>query len=75
MGSGIIVSSKAVHQYEIMNLRLRSKRKTESTREQYLTMLALEMVTNYIYTVGLEKVVLLVPPSKIKVLILHLLKQ
>ena len=44
-----IVSSKAVHRYEIMNLRSRSKRKMEPTRENKLTMPALEMVTNYIH--------------------------
>ena len=32
-------------------------------------MTALEIVTNYIYTVGLEKVLLPVTPSKLKVLI------
>ena len=49
-----------------MNLRSRNKRKTKSTREKQLAMPALEIVTNYIYTIVLEKIMLAVPPSKIK---------
>ena len=65
-----------VHQYNRMTLQSRRKSKDnlaeaksldsrESRSENQLAMSTLETVSNYIYTVGLEKAVLPVPPTKI----------
>ena len=71
-------SHSPVHQCNRMTLRSRRKSKDnlaeakslnsrESRSENQLAMSTLETVSNYIYTVGLEKAVLPVPPTKIKV--------
>ena len=67
-----------VDQYNRMTLRSSRKSKEnlaeakslnsrESRSENPLAMSTLETVSNYIYTVGLEKIVLPVPPTKINV--------